>query len=113
MASLTGRNRIDTDALKLAYPIGDVVARYGVELKRQGRAMVGRCIFHPDGGRPNLYIYAYVIWNQGLGRGAAAVVVISGEEGRGEEPLSVNNVENGGYCGKDRTRRAVAGDRLM
>jgi DNA primase len=58
MASLIGRNRIDTDALKLAYPIGDVVARYGVELKRQGRAMVGRCIFHPDGGRPNLYIYA-------------------------------------------------------
>jgi DNA primase len=58
MASLIGRNRIDTDALKLAYPIGDVVARYGVELKRQGRAMVGRCIFHPDSGGPNLYIYA-------------------------------------------------------
>ena len=58
MASLIGRNRIDTDALKLAHPIGDVVARYGVELKRQGRAMVGRCIFHPDGGRPNLHIYA-------------------------------------------------------
>src|SRR6266852_1207493 len=58
MATLIGGNRIDTDALKLVHPIGEVVARYGIELKRQGRAMVGRCIFHPDGGRPNLYIYA-------------------------------------------------------
>ena len=55
---MIGRNRVDTEALKLAHPIGDVVARYGVELKRQGRAMVGRCIFHADGGRPNLHIYA-------------------------------------------------------
>src|SRR5260370_40278468 len=58
MATLIGGNRIDTDALKLAHPIGEVVARYGIELKRHGRAMVGRCIFHPDGGRPNLYVYA-------------------------------------------------------
>jgi DNA primase len=58
MASLIGGNRIDTDTLKLAHPIGEVVAQYGIELKRQGRAMVGRCIFHRDGGRPNLYIYA-------------------------------------------------------
>jgi DNA primase len=58
VTSLIGGNRVDTEALKLAHPIGDVVARYGVELKRQGRAMVGRCIFHADGGRPNLHIYA-------------------------------------------------------
>jgi len=58
MASLIGGNRVDTEALKLAHPIGEVVARYGVELKRQDRAMVGRCIFHADGGRPNLHIYA-------------------------------------------------------
>jgi hypothetical protein len=45
--------------------------------------------------------------------GAAAVVVISGKEGRGEETLSVNNVDNGGRCGKRHTRRTVAGDRLM
>jgi len=51
-------SRIDTTALKLAHPIAEVVAQYGVELKRQGRAMVGRCIFHPDNGRPNLHIYA-------------------------------------------------------
>ena len=43
--------------MKLAHPIAEVVARYGVELKRQGRAMVGRCIFHTDNGRPNLYVY--------------------------------------------------------
>lgn len=53
---LTG-TRLDTEALKQAHPIDDVVGRYGVELKRQGRAFVGRCIFHADGGRPNLYLY--------------------------------------------------------
>jgi DNA primase len=49
--------RIDTDSLKLAHPIEDVVARYGIELKRQGRGLVGRCPFHADGGRPNLTIF--------------------------------------------------------
>ena len=57
MASLLPGSRVDTASLKLAHPIAEVVARYGVELKRQGRAMVGRCIFHPDNGRPNLYVY--------------------------------------------------------
>src|SRR6266498_4035097 len=50
----TGPRRIDTAALKQAHPIEDVVARYGIELKRQGRALVGRCPFHADGSRPNL-----------------------------------------------------------
>src|SRR6266511_426930 len=54
-AAPTGR--IDTAALKLAHPIEDVVARYGIELKRRGRALVGRCPFHADGGRPNLSIF--------------------------------------------------------
>src|SRR5712692_10236451 len=57
MVSLLPGSRVDTASLKLAHPIAEVVARYGVELKRQGRAMVGRCIFHTDNGRPNLYIY--------------------------------------------------------
>src|SRR5216684_7984970 len=58
MVSLLPGSRVDTASLKLAHPIAEVVARYGVELKRQGRAMVGRCIFHSDNGRPNLYVYA-------------------------------------------------------
>ena len=49
--------RIDAAALKQTHPVEDVVARYGVELKRQGRALVGRCLFHADGGRPNLYVF--------------------------------------------------------
>ena len=57
MAFALSTSRLDTEALKLAYPIDEVAARYGVELKRQGRALVGRCIFHADGGRPNLYLY--------------------------------------------------------
>src|SRR5712675_3101826 len=52
MVSLLPDSRVDTAVLKLAHPIAEVVARYGVELKRQGRAMVGRCIFHTDNGRP-------------------------------------------------------------
>jgi DNA primase len=51
------RTLIDTNAVKRASPIADVVARYGIELRRVGRALVGRCPFHPDGGRPNLYVY--------------------------------------------------------
>src|SRR5947207_12959764 len=58
MVSLLSGSRVDTAQLKLVHPIADVVAQYGVELRRQGRAMVGRCIFHPDTGRPNLHIYA-------------------------------------------------------
>ena len=54
MASL---QRIDTDALKQGRPIADVVARYGIDLRRSGRGLVGRCPFHTDNGRPNLYVY--------------------------------------------------------
>jgi DNA primase len=50
--------RVDVEALKAAHPIQDVVARYGIELRRQGRAAVGRCPFHPDHGRPNLHVWA-------------------------------------------------------
>jgi DNA primase len=48
---------IDTTALKEAHAIEDVVASYGIELKRQGRAVIGRCPFHADGGRPNLVVF--------------------------------------------------------
>lgn len=48
---------IDTAALKQSRPIAEVVASYGIELRRVGRTLVGRCPFHADGGRPNLYIY--------------------------------------------------------
>ena len=52
-----GRARVDTARLKWEHPIADVVAGYGIELRRSGRAFVGRCPFHPDGGRPNLHVY--------------------------------------------------------
>lgn len=51
------RNRIDTDALKRSRPIAEVVASYGIDLRRAGRALVGRCPFHTDSGRPNLHVY--------------------------------------------------------
>ena len=49
--------RIDTDAVKRAYPVAEVLARYGVELRPSGRTLVGRCPLHADGGRPNLHVY--------------------------------------------------------
>ena len=51
-------SRIDTRALKQIVRLEEVAAGYGVELKRQGRALVGRCPLHTDGGRPNFYVYA-------------------------------------------------------
>lgn len=49
--------RIDTAELKRSRPIVDVVASYGIDLRPCGRTAVGRCPFHTDGGRPNLYVY--------------------------------------------------------
>jgi DNA primase len=50
-------SRFDTDALRQAHPIAEVVTGYGISLQPRGRALVGRCPFHSDGGRPNLYVY--------------------------------------------------------
>jgi DNA primase len=47
----------DLETLKQTHRLEDVVARYGIELRRQGRALVGRCPFHADGGRPNLHVW--------------------------------------------------------
>jgi len=48
---------INTDALKRDYPVEEIIERYGIVLGSSGRALVGRCPFHDDGGRPNLYVY--------------------------------------------------------
>ncbi len=53
----TGPIRIDTDRLRLEHPIADLVARYGIELRRSGASFTGRCPFHLDRGRPNLTVY--------------------------------------------------------
>ena len=52
------RSIVDTEQLRADHPIGDLIAGYGIELRRAGAALVGRCPFHPDGGRPNLYVCA-------------------------------------------------------
>ena len=39
---------IDTDTLKREHPIAEVVARYGIPLRRQGRALVALCPFHRE-----------------------------------------------------------------
>lgn len=53
-----GRIRdIDVAALKQAHPIEAVIRRYGVELRPVGRSLSGRCPFHDDQGRPNLYVW--------------------------------------------------------
>jgi len=57
IARAPSRHDIDTEALKLAHPIEDVVARYRIELRRQGQALVGRCPLHHDRGRPNLQVW--------------------------------------------------------
>ena len=49
---------IDTEAVRRQHPLADVVAGYGIELRRSGSALAGRCPFHADGGRPNLTVYS-------------------------------------------------------
>jgi len=56
MTSQTAQ-RWDVDRLRRDHPVADVITRSGVELRPMGRALVGRCPFHGDGGRPNLYVY--------------------------------------------------------
>jgi DNA primase len=55
--SAGSRVRIDTETLKQSHPIADLVMSYGIELRRVGAALVGRCPFHQDGGHPNLHVY--------------------------------------------------------
>jgi DNA primase len=54
---LSKPERIDTERLRQQHPIADVVERYGIELRRAGSALIGRCPFHVDAGRPNLVVY--------------------------------------------------------
>ncbi|PZS10745.1 MAG: hypothetical protein DLM70_00305, partial [Chloroflexi bacterium] len=49
--------RIDVEALKRDHRVEEIIERYGIELRAGGRALLGRCPFHDDGGRPNLYVY--------------------------------------------------------
>lgn len=50
-------NKIDTESLKRDHPVEEIARNYGIELRPSGRALVGRCPFHDDGGRPNFYVY--------------------------------------------------------
>src|SRR5579871_6331215 len=59
---LTRDNRVDTEALRRRYPVAEVVAGYGIDLRRVGIALVGRCPFHVDRGRPNLHVYQSGRW---------------------------------------------------
>lgn len=59
---MNNSRHIDTDALRRDHPTADIVASYGIELRRSGAALIGRCPFHNDGGRPNLYVYRSGRW---------------------------------------------------
>ena len=49
--------RFDVEAIKRANPIENIVAGYGIQLRRSGRALVGLCPFHNDRDNPNFYVY--------------------------------------------------------
>src|SRR3979411_129762 len=54
--------RVDTQALRREHPIAELVASYGIALRRVGAALVGRWPFHQDRGRPNLHVYPSGRW---------------------------------------------------
>jgi DNA primase len=62
LRAVDGSGRVDTEALRREHPTADLVASYGIELRRIGAALVGRCPFHEDGGRPNLHVYRSGRW---------------------------------------------------
>jgi len=39
---------IDADTLKREHPVAEVIARHGVQPRRQGRALVALCPFHRE-----------------------------------------------------------------
>jgi DNA primase len=52
-----GSHPYDVAALRRAHPIASIISGYGIALHASGHALVGRCPFHPDHGRPNLHVY--------------------------------------------------------
>ena len=54
---MIGSHPYDVAALRRAHPIASVISGYGIALHASGHALVGRCPFHADHGRPNLYVY--------------------------------------------------------
>jgi DNA primase len=57
LTARTGSWRVDTELLRLTHPIVDLVASYGIELRRSGSHFSGRCPFHVDRGRPNMAVF--------------------------------------------------------
>jgi DNA primase len=49
---------VDTEKIRREHPIAELVSSYGIDLRRAGAALVGRCPFHEDHGRPNLHVYS-------------------------------------------------------
>ena len=69
----------DPQRLKREHPIATVVTAAGVALRPSGRALIGRCPLHDDGGRPNLYVYpqndSYYCYRCGFGGDAIDFVM--------------------------------------
>jgi DNA primase len=62
VTNLGACTRIDTETIRLNHPTAELVASYGIELRRMGTALIGRCPFHNDRGRPNLHVYRSGRW---------------------------------------------------
>lgn len=101
---------IDTERLRKQHPIADVVERYGIELRRSGSGLVGRCPFHSDAGRPNLVVYPrsarFVCFRcQVRGDAIAFVLQIDG----GSTAIPANSCDTA-TCGGYGSDRAAPGD---
>lgn len=53
---------VDIETIRREHPVAELVASYGIELRRVGTALVGRCPFHQDRGRPNFHVYPSGRW---------------------------------------------------
>ncbi len=74
----------DTERFKQGNPIADVVEQHGVELRRSGGRLSGRCPFHEDGS-PSLVVYPETrsFYCFGCGAGGDVIDFVRRAEGLG------------------------------
>ena len=77
-------NKVDTDAIKANNPIAEVVTRYGVQLRKQGRVLVGFCPFHKE-TNPSFTVWpetgTWHCFGAGCGRGGDVISFVMEIEG--------------------------------
>ena len=82
--------RPDFDAIKAGADLAQVIASYGIELKKQGADLVGLCPFHED-TKPSLHVTpARQLWNcPACGAGGNVIQFVAKRDGLSEKEAAL------------------------